>query len=278
MFRSLREKIGIIGYGNMGSAIAERLKSRYRVFVFDKDKNKLTNLSDINIAKDIADLADKVDAVILAIKPQDFEVLLNEIKDKINNHLIISIAAGITSKYIEKILGALRVVRVMPNIGAIVGKSISYISKGEFANEKDLRLAIKLFGLIGYTFILSEDLMNAATAVGGSGPGFWGYLFDKQPREKWEEYKSNYFIPEFTSAAKSVGLDEKIARLTADFVTIASISTVQALHITPRQLTEKVASRGGTTEAGLEVLQNGGSLTDAVKAALRRAEELSRKE
>lgn len=278
MFKALRRKIGIIGFGNMGSAIAGRIKTKYRVFVFDKDKNKLTNLSGINITKNSADLVSKVDVITLAVKPQDVEALLKEIKDKVSNQLIISIAAGITTKYIENILGVARVIRVMPNIGAIVGQGISYICKGEFAKEKDLKLSINLFNFIGHTFIFSEDLMNAATAVGGSGPGFWGYLFDKKPKDEWDEYKSNYFIPELTSAAKSVGFDEKTASLTANFVTIASISAAEALHITPGELTKKVASKGGTTEAGLEVLQHGGSLTDAVKAALKRAEELSRKE
>ncbi len=277
MLRFLRKKIGIIGYGNMGSGIAERIKSRYSIFVFDKDTNKLANLSGINITSSGTELVNKVDAVILAVKPQDFEPLLKEIKDKVNNKLIISIAAGITTKYIENILGIVRVVRIMPNIGAITGKSVSYICEGRFLKAKDLELSIKLFKFIGPTFIVSEDLMHAATAVAGSGPGFWGYLFDKQPRDKWDEYKTNYFIPELTSAAKSVGFDDKMARLTADFVTTASISAAEALHITPGELTKKVASKGGTTEAGLIVLEQGGSLTDAVKAALKRAEELSKK-
>lgn len=271
-------KIGIIGFGNMGSSIAERIKSKYDVFVFDKDKSKTKNISGIGVCANIRDLINMVDTLILAVKPQDFDGLLEEIKAHTKDKLIISIAAGITTKYIEKILGVARVIRVMPNIGAIVGQSISYICKGKFAKEKDLKLSIKLFNLIGYTFIFSENLMNAATAVGGSGPGFWGYLFDKKPGHEWDEYKSNYFIPELTSAAKSVGFDEKTARLTADLVSSGSSVTANLLHITPGELTKKVASKGGTTEAGIEVLQNGGTLTEAVKAALKRAEELSRKE
>jgi pyrroline-5-carboxylate reductase len=136
----INKKVGIIGFGNMGSAIAERIKSEYKVFVFDKDKERTTNLSGISVAENITDLLHKVDTVILAVKPQDIEALLKEIKDKVNNQLVISIAAGITTKYIEKILGMVRVIRVMPNIGVIVGKSIYYICKGEFAKEKDLKL------------------------------------------------------------------------------------------------------------------------------------------
>ncbi len=270
------QEIGIIGFGNMGSAIGERIKNTYKVFVFDKDKKKTKNLKNITVANNVINLLEKVDTLILAVKPQDFEPLLKEIKDKVNNKLIISIAAGITTKYIENILGMKRVVRVMPNMGALVGKAVSYICKGRFSKAKDLKLSIKLFNFIGHTFILSEDLMHAATAVGGSGPGFWGYLFDREPRKKWGEYKTNYFIPELTSTAKSVGFDDNMASLTARFVTTASISISEALHITPAQLTKKVASKGGTTEAGLKKLQKGGTLTDAIKAALKRAKELSR--
>lgn len=272
------KKIGIIGYGNMGSAIAERIKSKYRIFVFDKDANKLADLSNVDIASSGIELVNRVDVIILAVKPQDFEPLLEEIKDKVNNKLIISIAAGITTKYIENILGIVRVVRIMPNIGAIIGKSASYICQGRFSEAEDLELSIKIFNLIGHTFIVSEDLMHAATAIAGSGPGFWGYLFDKQPRDKWDDYKTNYFIPKLTAAAKSVGFDDKMAGLTADLVTRASASTLEALHITPGELTKKVASKGGTTQAGLIVLEKGGSLEDAVKAALKRAKELSKKE
>jgi pyrroline-5-carboxylate reductase len=275
MFKFLRKKIGIIGYGNMGSAIAQRIKRKYFVIAFDKDENKTQNLLDMKIANNVSGLVNEVDVVILAVKPQELSALLNEIKDSLKNKLVISIAAGITTKYIERILGSVRVIRGMPNIGAIVGQGVSYICKGRFSKEKDLKLSIKLFNLIGYTFKLKEDLMNAATAVGGSSPGFWGYLFDKKPKDEWDEYKLNYFIPELTSAAMSVGFEEKTARLTASFVTTASISVSDVLHLAPAEITRKVASKGGTTEAGLEVLQKGGTLTEAVKAAVKRAEELS---
>lgn len=276
MLKILRKKIGIIGFGNMGSAISERIKNKYRIYVFDKDKNKIQNLSDIKIADNIKDLVNKVDVAIIAVKPQDFDSVLNEIKDCVRDKLFISIAAGITTEYIEKVLGGVRVIRVMPNIAAIVGKSISYICKGDFAKKNDLNLSIKLFNSIGHSFIFPEDLMHAATGVGGSGPGFWGYLFDKQPVEEWGKYESNYFIPELTSAAISEGFDKKTARLTANLVTFAALSTVNALHITPAELVKKVASKGGTTEAGLEILEKGGSLAEAVKAAVKRAQELSK--
>jgi pyrroline-5-carboxylate reductase len=278
MFKFLRKKIGIIGYGNLGSAIAERIKKKFRVYVFDKDTTKTSGLAGISVSRSLADLVIASDVIIIAVKPQDFDSVLNEIKDYVKDKLVISIAAGITTGYIEKVLGRARIIRAMPNIGAVVGESTSYICKGKYTGNKDLRLSVRLFNCIGHSFILPEDLMNAATAVGGSGPGFWGYLFDKQPPEEWDKYKSDYFIPELTSAAYSVGFDKKTAKLMAKSITFASLVTVNTLHITPEELSKKVASKGGTTEAGLEVLEKGGTLTDAVRAAKKRAEELSKKE
>jgi len=260
----------------MGSAIAGRIKGKYRVFGFDKDEEKIKNLENKMVIDSAVNLVKNSDVIILAIKPQDFEPLLSEIKGEVSDKLIISIAAGISTKKIEDVLGKIKVVRVMPNIGAIVGEAVSFICRGSFAESKDLNLAIKLFKLIGYVFVIPEDLMHLATAIGGSGPGFWGYLYDKKPRKEWDEYASKHFIPELASVAKDRGFDEKMANKTAQSVTFASISTANALDITPMELAIKVASKGGTTEAGLEVLKKGGSLADAVQAALRRAEELSK--
>ena len=89
--------IGVIGYGNMGSAIGQRLKSGYQIWVFDQDQGKTQNLSDIKIADSLTDLVNRVNAVILAVKPQDFDTVLGTIKNYSNDKLIISIAAGIKS-------------------------------------------------------------------------------------------------------------------------------------------------------------------------------------
>lgn len=260
----------------MGAAIALRAKSEFDITVFDKDNQKLSQAIGVKVASDLKDLLNKSEVVILAIKPQDFVVALTEIKDNVKDKLIISIAAGKRTKDIEDILGAVRVIRVMPNIAAIVGKSVSYICRGTFATESDWNLAAKVFDLIGHTFIISEDLMHAATAVGGSGPGFWGYLADKVTENERAKYESESFIPELTNAAVKIGLDKEMASLSAEFVVRGSSVTASALKITPLELAGRVASKRGTTEAGLEILKNGGTLTEAVEAAARRSEELSK--
>ena len=273
----MKIKIGIIGFGNMGQAIAERIKAKYKVWVFDKDKNKTKNIRGINVADNSIDLVNKVPTIILAVKPQDFDVVLNEINSHLNDQLIISIAAGITTTYIEKILGNLRVIRAMPNMPAKIGKGITCLCKGKFTSEGDLQFTKKLFDNLGETLVLKEDMMDAATAISGSGPGFWCEFIENKPEDEWESYSQNELIPQFSSAAESIGFTKKEAGLLAKATVMGSLVTVQSSGEKPLKFKWSIASKGGTTEAALEVLHRGGTLVEAVKAALRRAKELSRR-
>ncbi|MCX5699340.1 MAG: pyrroline-5-carboxylate reductase [Candidatus Omnitrophica bacterium] len=278
MFNFLRKKIGIIGFGNMGQAIAERISSKYVVWVFEKDTAKTKGLTGITAASDIAQLLKQSQAIVLAIKPQDFEPVMAEIKDNLQDKLVISIAAGITTEYIQKVLGRVRVVRVMPNLAVKVGRSVTSICKGVFATDSDIKFVARLFKYLGKVFIFSEEMMDAATAIAGSGPGFWCDLVKDKPMDEWEQYNREYFIPELSLAAENLGFNKKKARLFSGLTTSATLLTVQALHIAPEALRDKIASKGGTTQAGLEALHNTGSLIEAALAAKKRAQELSKKE
>lgn len=276
MFKAFRKRIGIIGFGNMGAAIAQRIKNNYRVSVFDKDKEKTKNLIGIEVTNSIAELVKHSDALMLAVKPQDSGAVLGEIRDFIEAKLVISIAAGIATDDIEKELAQIRVIRAMPNLPAMFGEGVSCLCRGKFAAGKDLNFALKLFSYLGKAIVINESMMDAATAVSGSGPGFFFYGIENKPKSEWRRYGSNVFVPEFTAAAESVGFSKKDARFLACRVIEGSLLTVDVTGMLPSELKLKVASRGGTTEAGIEVLSKGGSLTDAVKAALRRAQELSK--
>lgn len=270
-----KKKIGIIGCGNMGRAIFERLKDEYSLFVFDKDVNKTKDLSSVNIAKNPADLLKKSEVIILAVKPQDFESLLKEIKDNVNDRLVISIAAGITTGYIEEHLGDVRVLRVMPNMPAKIGKGMSCLCKGKFSTEEDLGFAKSLFDTLGETLVLNEDMMDAATAISGSGPG---YLYDWAEGKDFKEIKkyAATFISTFTTSAESIGFSQLQAEILAKITTEGSIAYLEETKLSPSAAKKQVISKGGTTEAALEVLHSGGSLEEAVKAALNRAKQLSK--
>lgn len=265
----MKEKIGIIGFGNMGSAIYQRIKSKYTVYVFDKDKTKTNNLQKINITETLADLADKADVVILAVKPQDFDAVLAEIKHYIDKKLVISIAAGIRTSSIEKFLGDARIMRAMPNMPAKIGKGITCLAQGESANKADLNLTQKLFSYLGETLKLNEEAMNAVTAVSGSGPAYVCYYLESE--------KQN-FLADFQKAAEGVGFSSKEAKFLVKATNCGTLDFLKKTKISPAELRRQVTSKGGTTEAALEVLGRGGSLEEAVKAALVRAETLAKKE
>lgn len=274
----MERAIGIIGFGNMGSAIAEQLKVGYQILVFDNDKDKTNNMSGIKVSGDNVDLVNKVDTLILAVKPQDFDTVLQEIKDYVKGKLIISIAAGITTKYIEKRLGQTRVIRVMPNLPIKIGKGMSCISRGESAKEDDLNFTEKLFKKIGKTLILSESMMDAATAISGSGPGYFYDWSEGKSSDEIKKYAKEIFIPALTASAHELGFSSEESQILAEATGVGSVAFLEKTGLLPSELKKQVASKGGTTEAALEILHRGGSLLEAVKAAEKRAEELSRKE
>ncbi len=259
----------------MGSAIAEGIKCKFDVLGFDKDPGKTENLKGVNLYSDLNKLIEDSDVIILAVKPQDFGALLNEIKETAAGKLVISIAAGLPTSYIENILGNSKVVRVMPNLGVRICKGVSWVSKGKSTDEKDLKFVLRLFHLLGTALILDESMMDKATAFSGSGPGFWAHAILGKPRSEWKEYTKKVFIPELCKAAVNIGFDQRRASVVADRTCRGALSTVIAWNIEPQELKKQVASKGGTTEAGLAVLAGGGSLTDALLAAVKRAEELS---
>jgi pyrroline-5-carboxylate reductase len=274
----MNDTLGMIGYGNMGMAIAERLKADYALTVFDKDKDKLIAAKGVSVAKNISELLSKSDSLILAVKPQDFDPVLRELKGKVEDTLVISIAAGISTARIEKALGDVRLIRVMPNLGAKIGESVTCICKGRFADDSDLEFVDELFGRIGCTRNIDESMMDAATAISGSGPG---YIFDYLDKEKIDPKN----IPEHTrftlrmrleKAAEAVGFDREDAVYLATNTANACMMVVAKVGIPAAQLRDQVASKGGTTEAGLAVINKGGTWEEAAQAALKRAKELSK--
>lgn len=277
------EKVGIIGYGNMGKAIAERIKGKYTVSAFDKDKNKISSLKNIIASDNVIDLVEKSKVVILAVKPQDFENVLSEIKAYAVNKLIISIAAGISTRYIERILGRVRVIRTMMNLPVIKGEGMICISKGKYGKEVDLKFVKKLFSSLGKIMVLNENKIDKFTASVGSGPGYFYRLIalegiDPKNIEEITSFGKNKFIPTFITSAENIGFNEKQAKVFASTTTAGSIALLKDSSLSPRELERKVRSKKGTTEAGLKKLKGLNYLKDAFKAALRRAKKLSKKE
>ncbi len=273
-------RIGIIGFGNMGFTICESIKKDFSVVAFDKDKSKTASAKalKIDVAESIEKLVNDSEVVILAIKPQDFRELLDEIKEVpgINSKLVVSIAAGIKTRDIESILNDVRVIRVMPNIAAKVRKGMSCLSKGQKATDEDLKFTKDLFEHLGETLVLKEAMMDEATAISGSGSGYFCQLLEINNLTKIEDYKkyTKVFIPELINAAENIGFSQGQANLLVKQTADGAIALLED-GLTPEELKKQVSSKGGTTEAAINTLKSGGSLKEAVVAAVNRAKELS---
>jgi len=269
-----QKTIGIIGFGNMGSAIAARAKNLFEIIVFDKDKSKTAGCSGIKVADTISGLVDESDAMILAVKPQDIDSILGEIKRCLKGQLIITIAAGISTQYIEGRLDKARVIRVMPNLPAQIGQGVSGLYKGKYCNEQDLDLAWQLLSCVGMVVPFDDEKMiDAVTAVSGSGPAYFCYYIKDKANA---ESQKNEFVKQLTGAAISIGFDKILAAGLSEKTAEGTLALLIEKNLSCEELIKNVTSKGGTTEAALNVLNKGGSLEDAVKAALKRARELSK--
>ncbi|MFC1667190.1 pyrroline-5-carboxylate reductase [Candidatus Omnitrophota bacterium] len=254
--------IGIIGAGNMGKAIALRINQRILISDVDTAKLRFKKNKRISITRDNIGLTKRSKVIILAVKPQHIAGVLKEIRPYIKNKLIISIAAGVETALIEKILGRVRVVRVMPNMPALVGKGISAIAIGRFAPRKDSDITRRIFLNLGEVVEIKESLMDAVTAVSGSGPAYY-FLFTDILKK----------------AGQTSGLEESLAGELARATFIGAARCAGATDISMRDFVKKVASKGGTTEAALGVFKQKGLervVKQAVRAALNRSNYLTK--
>jgi len=262
----------------MGSAIARQLKNNYEVLAYDKDNAKLKGFDGVRAVDSLPGLLKEADIVILAVKPQDFPAILPVIRADAGNKLFVSIAAGISTPYIESVLGRVRVVRVMPNMPAKIGEGMTCLAQGKFASLEDIDTAENLFDYLGETMIVEEDMMDQATAVSGSGPAYVCFFLESEGVGAADvpEDKKNAFLADFQKAALGLGFDKESASLLTKTTFNGTVAFLKREKISPAELRKQVTSKGGTTEAALAILSKGGSLTEAVKAAARRAEELSK--
>lgn len=231
-------RIGIIGCGNMGTAIIKAVYSlQFTVYGYDADKKKLRDIAKkykVKTASKNTELVKKCNVIILAVKPQNIREVLREIKNTLDSSkLLISVAAGISTKRIEREIGKkIAVIRVMPNMPTLIQAGVSAICKGRFAAKKDLGAAKKIFAKIGDIVEVKENLMDAVTAISGSGPAYFFYL-----------------IEVLIKSGIELGLNKEIARRLAVETALGSAKILKEIKESPENLRAKVTSKGGTTEA-----------------------------
>jgi len=263
-------KIAIIGYGNMGKTYASSfINSRFikaeDIIVVDKfmpTNKEAFGIPSVNFISEINDSFSETDIVILAVKPQDFESVSEKLKSKLSDkQIVLSIMAGVTIGTIQKMTDCTKVVRSMPNIVSQIGMGMTVFSASSDIDRKDLFIIQNLLNTTGKSiYVDNEKLIDAATAVSGSGPA---YVF--------------YFMKSMIKAAEELGFTASQAELLVNQTFIGSIHLKNTNSFSNEEWIAKVASKGGTTEKALEVFDTSDTeaiIGKAVMAANERALEL----
>lgn len=254
----MKEKIAIIGNGNMGKAITSGLLSRKIVI-----KNQIF-LTDSK-TKNNKEAVQKAEIIILAVKPQVIKPVLEEIKNCIKNQLVVSILAGVTIKYIQENIGKkIAVVRVMPNLAAKVGQSMSVFVCSKEVNKTQKKLLKIILNAIGKELELqNEEQINSATAISGSGPAYFFYLTEVLGK-----------------GAIKLGFTKEEARLLAKQTLLGSADLLQASTYSAEELRHAVTSKGGVTECAILEFKKANLqavILNGIFSAFNKAQELSNK-
>lgn len=267
----MRYELGILGAGNMAEAIARGL---LRSGVFGADQILASDISadrrtlfqselGIRAVNDPIAVARDAHVLLLAVKPQTMNALLDAIADATNpDATIVSIAAGVTCARIESKLAPRPVVRTMPNTPLMIGDGATAIAAGTHAGPKHLAQARRLFDGVGVVVEVSEDQLDAVTAVSGSGPAYFFYLVEQMVR-----------------AGVELGLSPEVAHKLATHTARGAGRMLAESGDDPKTLRAKVTSPNGTTHAAIEHLRThdfGSLVVDALKAADARSKELGR--
>jgi pyrroline-5-carboxylate reductase len=267
-----KRNTGFIGAGNMGTALIKGLiesgvYGKEQLGASDKDASALKRMTGQFNVKSYGsnrDLVRQCSTIVLSVKPQNMKEVLDEVKDGIrDDHLIISIAAGIPLKMIHDIIKRdIPLIRVMPNTPALVQKGVSALAAGAFATPEHMAVARTIFDAVGDTVEVEETMMDAVTALSGSGPG---YVFR--------------MMECMVDAGVAVGLEKEISLKLIMQTFLGAAHLAKSSEHSLSRLREMVTSPGGTTEAGLGVFDKMGleeTIGKAVEAACNRSVELGK--
>jgi pyrroline-5-carboxylate reductase len=262
--------LGFLGAGKMASALAKgfvraQLFAPDQIVASDLAEPALTAFATVVGARTAArnlEVVKTARVLILAVKPAQVAGVLAEIRDHFTpDHLLISIAAGVTLASLERALGnGARVVRVMPNTPALVGASASAFAVGLATTAGDAALTQKLLSAVGLVFQVKEPLLDGVTGLSGSGPA---YVYQ--------------FIEALSDGGVAVGLPRDVATQLAAQTVLGAARMVLETGLHPGALKDQVTSPGGTTIQGLLALEKGalrGTVMSAVIAATDRARQL----
>lgn len=263
-------KLGFIGCGNMataimGGAVSSDFLKGENICVFDVDKEKAEFLNKeygVNCCSSVEELAENCEFIVLAVKPQVFPTVLPQIKDNVKNSVVVSIGAGKTLEYIGSFLAdETPIIRVMPNINAKVGASMSAVCRNDFADENALTFVKGLCRSFGEVMELAESQFPLFGVIAGCSPAYSFMFIDSMARE----------------AVKSGMKKDEALRICAQAVLGSAKMILEDKDNNTWALINSVCSPGGTTIEGVAKLQEEGfdtAVMDAVKASLDKDRKL----
>lgn len=263
-------KLGFIGCGNMAKAIIQGIVSKELVAPEDILASNTTQehadatreLLKIKTTTDNTQVAGESNIVFLCVKPQQYEAVIDEIKDDLHERqIVVSIAPGKTLAWLEeKLERPVKIVRAMPNTPAVVGEGITTFCAGDLLDEEDVKIVKELLGSFGVALELKESMMDAASAVGGSTPAY-AYMF----------------IEALADGGVAEGLPRDKALTIAAQAVLGSAKMVLESGKHPGQLKDEVCSPGGSTIAGVQELECGafrGTTMTAIRECTAKARSL----
>ncbi|GKU81098.1 pyrroline-5-carboxylate reductase [Niallia sp. NCCP-28] len=243
-------KIVFIGAGSMSEAlisgiISSKMIDNENIFVTNSSNKKRLNYLHsqygVNFTYKLDELVQDADVVILAMKPKDVKQGIGNIQAYLSEKtLLISVLAGVSIKSLELLAGKkLPVARAMPNTSAAVGKSATGIAVNETVTDTQMELILNIFQTVGLTAVVEETKIDAVTGLSGSGPAYFYYIVEAMEK-----------------GASEIGLDPDIAN---DFIVQTLKGAAEMIATSkksPLELRQNVTSPGGTTEAGIKVLES----------------------
>ncbi len=259
--------VGIIGAGQIGSAMAKVLaeSGRWSVIASRRKVHELEELRrlGVRVTSDNREVAANSDIVIIAVKPYKAVDVLKEISDLVEGKIVISVAAAVPIKKLKAAAPGAKIVRAMPNIAVMVKASFTAYSKGPDLDSKDEAVVVQLLREMGEAHEVDEELMDAVTALSGSGPAYIATL-----------------IEAMAYAGLKVGLPRDFAYLSSAYTVFGTAKLYLESGRHPAEIKEMVLTPAGTTIEGIFYLEESGIRTavmKAVEAATKRAKEIAKK-
>lgn len=264
-------KIAIVGAGSMAEALISGilengLIDKNNVWVTNNsNKARLAALEErygIHGTYDLDALFAGADIVMLSMKPKDAASAIESIRQHVTEGmLIVSVLAGVSMNSIEALAGkSLSIARAMPNTSAAVGKSATAIAVNERVSQQQLEMTKQLFGTVGLAAFVEESQLDAVTGLSGSGPAYIYYLIETMEK-----------------SAVEIGLEKGMAKELIVQTLIGAAEMVKNSSKSPEQLRREVTSPGGTTEAGIRVLEEHGvqqAFISCIKAATAQSKRM----